>query len=197
MRELVVAAVRSRVGADAEVSVEAIEPSVTPGTVPTLARVEPGARLGRPSRFRLLAGDRQAGFAIATCRVRVAHARAVAAIAAGMSLTAGMIDTSDGDPGDVLLAPLPRAADAIGARVVRAIGQGETLLFPLLRTPFAVRSGARVEILAHVGGVEARATATALQSGRMGDLILVVTPARRQVRVRIIGQSTGEVVHGS
>lgn len=172
--------------------------SVPAGTVVDAAVVEPGARFGRSVRFRLLQGDKPVGYAISTAKGTVKHVRTTRALAASALVTPADVEEVDSDLGNELLQPLPRLDEVVGRALVRPLTTGAVVNATAVRVPPAVRSGDRVVVRSVFGGVEARTTATAQQSGRIGDVIrLVNADSKRALRGRIVGPGEVEVIHGS
>ena len=192
------AAIRAAVGPDATVALSTLSCELAEGAVVDSAVPEPGGRAGKPVRFRLLQGGRQAGYAISVPEVSLRHVRAARPLAAG-SVVAGddvreEVRAIDGE----LIGRLPAAAEVVGHTTLRAVARDEVITARTVRVPPAVRSGDRVVIRAIVLGVEARGVATAQQSGAIGDVIRLVNPeTRRQLKGRIVGKNEVEVLHGS
>lgn len=159
---------------------------------------EPGARLGRPARFRLMNRDRQVGYAVAIATGPVAQVQASRPIAMGAVLGVEDLLLVTAEATGVLMEPLPAIQALVGTRAVRALAAREVVTARVARIPPAVRSGDRVVIRATLGGVEITGVATAQQTGGIGDVIrLVNQDSRRALRGRITGKGEVEVVHGS
>ena len=61
-----------------------------------------------------------------------------------------------------------------------------------------VRSGRDVVTLARIEGLEVRGRAVAVQSGDLGEVVLVVNPdSRKRLRGRVVGPALVEVLHVS
>src|SRR4029453_5971638 len=75
VRAAITAAVQTRLGGAAPVTVDLRVLEVASGVVPDGADVEPGARFGRPARFRLRASGRSVGYAIGLVHATVPHVR--------------------------------------------------------------------------------------------------------------------------
>lgn len=194
----IAAVVRATLGNDARIAVETSVCALPAGAAPNDAAAEPGARIGRPTRFRLLQGGRYIGYAIATPHAAVPHLRLARDVAPGAVLTAGDLRAVTGDIAGAPLEAMPAGTEAIGQRVSRRLAAGDLVTADLLGRPLAVRSGDRVTVRTIVDGVEARATATAQQSGRPGDVIWLINPdSRKRLRGRIVGEADVEVTHGS
>ena len=192
------AAVLETLGVSAGVRVQTASCSVPDGAAVDAAVAAPGARLGRPVRFRLLYQGRQVGYAIATADGTVRHVRTTRALSAATVLAETDVEAVEGRLQGQLIQRLPAIADVVGLSLARPLGAGEPVTSLAVKVPPAVRSGDRVVIRSAFGGVEARATGTALQTGRIGDVIrLVNADTRRPLRGRIVGNGEVEVVHGS
>jgi flagella basal body P-ring formation protein FlgA len=126
------------------------------------------------------------------------HLRVRTAVPAGEPLQAGALDVVEQDTPGALIEPLPQMYEIEGAVAARDLAPGEIVTHRSARVPFAVRSGDAVVVRVVAGAVEARGTAKAQQSGRVGDVIRVVNAdSRRGLRARIVGRGEVEVVHGS
>jgi flagella basal body P-ring formation protein FlgA len=199
VRHAVVQAVKARMGQDADVRIEELDVTTTPppeGAV-LAATPEPGARLGRRSRFSLqwvlAAGLRKppvaGGYATAKVFVATEHVRATREIDRGETCAAPDVATSRGEVGAVLLQRLPGLTDVAGARALRSIAVDEVV------TRISVRSGDVVAVRAAVDGVTVLGQAVAQQSGSEGDVIRVVNRAsRRSLKARIVGAGRVEVI---
>jgi flagella basal body P-ring formation protein FlgA len=191
-------AVLEALGVSQGITIETGSCSIAAGTEVDAAVAEPGARLGRPARFRLLHNGRQVGYAIGTANGAVPHVRATRTLSASTVLTAADVEEAEGVLTGQLLQRLPTLAQVVGLTLARPLGAGEPLTAHAIKVPPAVRSGDRVVIRSTYGGVEARATGTALQTGRVGDVIrLVNTDTKRPLRGRIVKSGEVEVMHGS
>lgn len=192
------AAVLHALGSAGDVRVQTSSCSVPAGAEVDAAVVEPGARLGRPARFRLLHQGRQVGYAIGTADGPVRHVRTTRALTAATVLAAADVEEFEGPLPGQLLQRLPAIAEVVGLPLAKPLGAGEPVTSLAVKVPPAVRSGDRVVVRSSYGGVEARATGTALQTGSIGDVIrLVNAETRRPLRGRITGRGEVEVVHGS
>jgi flagella basal body P-ring formation protein FlgA len=204
VREAIVEAVRARVGSGAEVSVEEIvlkSSRAREGRL--LATPEPGARLGRPTRFSLSARSdsrpagaiRAAGYVVATVFVATDCVRAARPVRAGSVLAEDDIVSQRADLGAVPLQRVPVAEEVLGARAGRPLKTGDLLLATMISTRRAVQSGEVVAILVRADGVEAEARGVATQSGGVGDAIRVVNSAsRRALNARVVGPGEVEVI---
>lgn len=192
------AAVHETLGAGGAVRVTTASCSLPEGAQVDAAAAEPGGRLGRPVRFRLLHQGRQVGYAIATVEGSVRHVRSRRALPVAAVLTGTDVEEVEGPLPGELLQPLPAIADVIGLALARPLGAGDPVTSLAVKVPPAVRSGDRVVIRSVVGGVEAQAAGKALQTGRIGDVIRIVNAeTKRPLRGRITGRGEVEVMYGS
>ncbi len=201
VRAAIVAAVQARVGPGARVRIDALQLDVVAHPARVQARIEPGAMVGRLARFTLVtpAAGRTApanvGLAAATIAVSAPHARATRDLARGETLAASDVAHADDEVGQVPLQRYPQAADIVGARVLRPVRAGETIVASAVALPPLVRSGDAVEAHARDGRVNVVATLTAAQSGSLGDVILVVNPrGGRRLKARVSGAGRVEVM---
>ena len=199
VRAAIASAVRARAGALASVSIDLRVAALTPGiSIVEAAEPQAGARFGRPARFRLVTGGRSVGYAIGVVHATVPLLRLTHALAAGAAITGADVEAVVADPGPLPIEPLPAAADVIGNTSTRPLLANEVITARMVRLAPAVRSGDIVATRIAVGGVEAVGTATALQSGSVGDVIrLVNADSRRQLRGRIVRKGSVEVQHES
>lgn len=202
VRAAVVAAVQERLGSSAEVTVDHLwmPAMAAPGSGVTAA-IEPGARLGRPVHFRLMAatgsGRELVRFAsvVASLSVRVEHARLVTAVRPGTALTPDQTITAIDRVADVRIERLPRAAEVVGARVRQMLPAGVVIEEWMIERDAAVRSGEIVGVRAVVGGVEARGVAKASERGAIGSVIrLVNLQSGRTLKGRVVSRGEVEVV---
>ena len=195
---VVAAAVNTRIRDGNALDVRVLACEIGSGVEIDGALPEPGARLGRPVRFRLMNRDRQVGYAVAIATGAVAQVQTSRPIAMGAVLGVADLSLVNGEATGALMEPLPRLEALVGTRAVRALAAGEVVTARVARIPPAVRSGNRVVIRATLGGVEITGVATAQQTGGIGDVIrLVNQDSRRALRGRITGKGEAEVVHGS
>jgi flagella basal body P-ring formation protein FlgA len=199
-------AIRSRMGADAQVIVDRLR-LFTRGAVPDDVRAtpDPSARLGGPIVFTLVGSTRDAGGAPraavvgraeADVRVSVPHAAAARLVTRGGALEGDAIEAADGEVAGVPLRPLPTAGDLAGATALRNLARGEVIAATDAAIVPAVRTGQTVRAVAHVGTIVVSATLVAAQNGDRGDVIRVVNKAsRRELRARVTGEGTVEVIH--
>jgi len=199
VRAAIVSAVRTRAGAVASVTIDLREAALTIGIAAVdAAEPQAGARFGRPARFRLVTGGRTVGYAIGVVHATLPLLRVTHAIAAGAAITAADVEAVVGDPGPLPIESLPAADDIVGNTSTRALQANEVVTTRMVRLAPAVRSGDIVATRIAVDGVEAVGTATALQSGAVGDVIrLVNAESRRQIKGRITRKGSVEVQHES
>jgi flagella basal body P-ring formation protein FlgA len=199
VRAAITAAVRARAGAAASVTIDLRVAELTPGVAAVdAAEPQPGTRFGRPARFRLVTGGRTVGYAVGVVHATLPLLRLTHPVVAGAAITAADLEAVVGDPGPLPIEALPTAAEVIGNTSTRALQAHEVVTTRMVRVAPAVRSGEVVATRIVVGGVEAAGTATALQSGQVGDVIrLVNAESRRQLRGRITGKGSVEVQHES
>jgi flagellar basal body P-ring formation protein FlgA len=195
-------AVRQRMGPEVDVAVDEIAVTAAPVAGEVEATPAPGARTGRPSHFSLTvttaSGPRRVGSAMATVRVEGAVLRAARALARGDVLSESDVVVARGRADRVALRRLPAAAEIAGARVTRAVPEGEVLAIDVLALQPAVRSGQQVRLRATVGGVVAHGVAVATENGRLGEVVRVVnTDSKRTLTGRVVGAGEVEVRHGS
>jgi flagella basal body P-ring formation protein FlgA len=205
VRHAVVQAVKARMGQDADVRIDDLEFKTTLAAdgATLAANPEPGARLGRQSRFSLqwlpASGVRRpaaaGGYAIANVSVTADHVRATREIGRGETCAEGDLVTSRGEVGPVPLQRLPGLADVAGARVLRPLGQDEVVTAVTVQVRPAVQSGDVVAVRAAIDGVTVQGQAVAQQTGSEGDVIRVVNrESRRPLKARVIGPGKVEVV---
>lgn len=187
-------AVARRIGGGVFVDVVTIDTRVAPE--PGLqALPEPGARVGQPVRYVMLAGKVRRGVAVATVQVTGRYARAARAIARDTALTEADVEMADGEWPSVPFVRLPAIDELIGLTARRNIAPGEPLTSSVLDVQPLVRSGDEVVLTAKVGAVEVTAMGTASSSGHRGDVIRVTPkPNGRPVRARIVAQGNVEVI---
>ena len=202
VRAAIVAAVQDRLGPAAEVTVDQVwMPPLTIATGIT-AVAEPGARVGRPMQFRLMAaaaptgtGIARVGSAVASLTIRVEHARLLSPARPGSLLASGQVADMVDRVADVRLERLPRTAEIVGARVRQMLPAGVVLEAWMLERDPIVRSGDVVGVRAVVDGVEARGLARASERGVLGSVIrLVNVQSGRSFKGRVVGRGEVEVV---
>jgi flagella basal body P-ring formation protein FlgA len=198
VRAAIASCVQVRVGSEVAVAIDLRVIEMAPGTLLDSADPEPGARFGRPARFRLRAAGRTVGYAVGIVHVTMPHLRLTRAVDAGAALTTEDVREVVGDPGPLPIEALPGQGAVVGSTSIRALLANEVVTVRIVRVSPAVRSGDVVTTRVVVDGVEAEGVATALQSGSVGDIIrLVNADSRRQLRGRITGKAAVQVQHES
>jgi flagella basal body P-ring formation protein FlgA len=170
-----------------------------------VATIEPGARLGQPIRFILLANGKRVGSAVARLEVTAAAPRARRPLARDEEIAAGDIDMDRAEINNVMLQRLPEPTDVVGARARRDVRAGEVLTSALVAVPPAVRSGDEVRVTVTMGSVQVSGVGRASGSGHVGDMVRVrlrleasagqvSTPSsRRLLNARIVGRGAVEI----
>lgn len=201
VRAAIVAAVTARVGEAARVTIDQLQLDVLASPAHVVARIEPGATAGRLARFTLVSPapgrpvPAPVGLAAAVVRIAAPHVRATRDLARGEMLAAADLASTVDDVGAVALQRYPQTGDILGARVLRPIRTGETIVASAVALPSLVRSGESIEGYARAGHVEIVATLTAAQSGALGDVILVVNPTSgRRLKARVSRAGRVEVL---
>lgn len=195
----VVAAVRARMGASAEVSVESVH-RLDAAVAPLDAALDPATVLGLPSRivFRARIGPRATlapvGGATVVLRVSVEHVHAVRAIGRGRTIEDGDVVTARHDLPRGALRALPVLADVVGGRAARDLADGACVTAPAVAPQPLVRQGAELTGLLQSGGIEVRVRLVAMDSGRAGSRIRVMNPdSRRMLKARIVSRDLVEI----
>lgn len=186
-----------RLGPDALVSVELRDVRLGQTYEGLSAVPEPGGRAGAPARFAL--------FSEGATRVRVGEATAiVTGTADAVRLTRPVSRGQSVADADVeyvrvalegpLRASLP-VTDVVGARLRRELPAGAVVAgSDLLRDP-VIRSGDTVRAVVRIGGIEIGATAVAVQSGALDEVIRLTNPeTRKSLRGRVTGRGEVEVL---
>jgi flagella basal body P-ring formation protein FlgA len=197
VRDAITAAIRERIGAHADVSIDTltIESDVDAGTVRAVP--EPGSQLGRVIRFTLRSGDMRArtGSATAMVRVSVEHAHTTRALDRGVAIADGDVAAASHDIAGVLR-PLPTLRDAAHARTIRPMAADACITASTVAALPAVRGGHDVVAVARIGSVEARTIVTASQSGDPGSIIRVVNrQSQRPLKARVVSEGLVEIIH--
>lgn len=202
VRDAIVAAVRERMGNEAEIRLDALRVSAGTPLPVVQARPDPGARLGGTMRFNLAtasgtgAAPAWSGSARADVYVAVEHLHARRAIARGTTLSEADVERAwhevEGGP----LRPWP-TGDLIGrSRAIRAIGAGSCIPRTSLAIVPLVQAGRPVQAIARVGDVQAEARLVAADNGDLGSIIRVTNPqSRRTIRARVVSAGVVEVLH--
>lgn len=200
----VVAAVRARMGADADVQVVALGAPVPAVAAVSDAVLEPGASIGTPLRVALRAPVNRGGAPVlaavahvsVTVDVTVDHWHTTRAVARGARL-------GDGDLMRVrhrltrgALRPLPVEDEVREARAVQDLPADACLTTRVVAPTPAVTAGADVVGIVRDGGMEVRAQLVAVDSGRIGDRVRVMHPeSRRTFRARVTARAEVEISH--
>ena len=199
----IVEAVRARIGVTAKVDVTVSQIRIVDGASGDLeARPAPGSRLARRLRFTLYdriaesaGGSVRVGYVVATVRVAMPHARAARPIARGTVLTTDDLVEAEADVGAILIKPFPSVDDLIGAMAARHLRAGELIGGTVVSLPMLVRNRAEVVTHARVGVVVVSGVTTAVESGRLGDVIGLVNPESGQrLKGRIVAPGEVEVI---
>lgn len=201
VQRAIVAAVQTRMGAEAEVTVVGLEVTELRALRSLRAVPEPGARIGERMHFRLVGADERggraeaAGRAEAFVRVDVEHVRARALVERGRELRDEDVEASRAELGVLPLRRLPRRGEVVGARALVNLAPGEVVAAPSVSSRPAVKSGQVVRAVARMGDLEASATLTAVQDGVEGAVIRVVNKeSRRELRAKVLEPGVVEVM---
>ncbi|HVC21279.1 MAG TPA: flagellar basal body P-ring formation chaperone FlgA [Vicinamibacterales bacterium] len=201
VRAAIVAAIRARVGGAADVRLDRLAAQTTT-TDGLIAVPEPGARMGRLTRFVLeVPGTgrwqmrRQVGDAAAVIHVFVPHVVVARPVPGGTTLSQADLRVSTGEIVDVPLGPLPSLSDVVGARAVQNLRTGEPVTGMLVAVPPLVRSGDSVLVHVTFPGGEVTGRATAAENGVRGQIIRLVNPTSgRGLQGRVVGPDEVEVI---
>jgi flagella basal body P-ring formation protein FlgA len=188
-------------GADAEVGIEQVGRVQQPQAAVEDAVLDPGAKLGVPTRFLFRGRRPQGGQGLApiggatvVLRVTIDHAHTTRAVRRGEVLTAADVVTARHALERGPLRPLPTLEDASDARVLRDLPGDACLTASVMVPEPVVRKGAEVVAVMRSAGVEVRAQVVAADSGQRGALIRVVNPeSRRTFRARIVSRGLVEI----
>jgi len=206
VRSAITNAIQELMGPAAHVELEnlAVECVPTVENAPIVAVPEPGRRTGSAVRFVLYGrpadepddGHVRIGRADAIVSVEAPHVRVASPIRAGDTISADAVLAVVDDVGRVPIEPLPTLDAVSGARARRALEPGEVLTAVTVRIPPLVQSRDDVSVLVSLGQVQVRGHARALQSGGLGDEILLVNPENnRRLTGIVIGPGQVEVLH--
>ncbi len=201
VRDAVVAAVRARLGAAAEVDVEAMEAPGPPTGEIVDAVLAPGAAIGAPLRV-VLRGRGQGpavsfvpvGRATVRIGVTVPHLHAAREIRRGERLAEGDVAEARHALPRGALRALPDRQAIVDGRVLRDLPAGACLTAHVIVPVPAVIAGQDVAAIVRDGRVEVRARLVAVDSGAIGDTVRVSHPeARRVLRARVVGRAEVEI----
>lgn len=202
VRNAIVAAVRARMGEDAEVEIDTLRLPAGWSHTDVQARPDPSARLGAAVRFSLGTTPDRPGAATAWTGAAEAHLRVVVehlhtrhAVSRGATLGGEDVELVRHEV-DGPLRAWP-GTEAVGrSRALRDFAPGTCLARSSLAVVPLVRAGQDVRGMARIGGVEAEAMLVAGDPGDVGDVIRVVNPqSRRALKARIVGAGVVEVIH--
>jgi flagella basal body P-ring formation protein FlgA len=196
----IAAAIRSRLAAGGEVDVDvdvlAVDLPGDSATRYTEARPDPGARLGRPMRFRLRSAAGRTVTAVATVRVTIDQVITRHAIARGDTIDTDAVENVRREAAGLPLRRLPSVADVVGSRALRPMAAGAVVLPGSVFVRRAVEAGDRVTVVARAGTAEVTASLVAADGGEPGEVVRMVNPAtRREIRGRVIARGMVEVSH--
>jgi len=205
VRDAVVAAVRARIGAAAEVEVEveAVEAFLPVRGEIVDAVLAPGAVIGGPLGVVLRGraeGDGASfvpvGRATVRIRVTLAHLHSARAVRRGSRLSeADLAEARHALPRGALRA-LPGRSSLVQGRVVRDLPADACLTAQVVVPVPAVIAGQDVAAVVREGRVEVRARLVAVDSGAIGDMVRVTHPeTRRAIRARVTGRAEVEIHH--
>jgi len=195
VEEVIAAAIRARMGADARVLVRGTRPAAPP-RVFTSALIDPVATLGDPLTVILSGGPGAAVRVQTDVIVSVQHARIARPIARGQEIAADDITPIMGDVVGVPVRRLPTAADLMGGRALRDMRAGDIVQASWVALRPAVHAGDPVTVRARVGDVEVTSILVASDNGNLGAIVRVMNPdTRRTLRARVVGNGIVEVVN--
>ena len=198
VREAIAAAVRDRMGAAAEVTIDelAVDAEIDG---PVLAIPEPGSRLDRAMRFRLRPVANPRGpsrSATALVRVTVMHAHANRHLDRGVEISESDLAASSHVVATGVLRALPTVEAAANARSLRPLVEGACITASSIAALPAVRGGHEVVAITRIGDVEASAKVTAAENGDAGAVIRVVNrQTQRPLKARVLSKGIVEIVH--
>lgn len=200
----IVAAVRARVGADADVVVTGIDALTAPAGTVVDAVVQPGATIGGPVALvlrGLVVQDGATALAavgrvVVRLRITATHLHASRAVPRGAHLGAGdVVAVRHALPRGPLKA-LPSADWLDDARVLQDLAADACLTPRVVTASSAVVAGRDVSAVVREAGVEVRAALVAVDSGVVGSEVRVMHPeSRRTMRARVTGRAEVEIRH--
>ncbi|MGD9905858.1 MAG: flagellar basal body P-ring formation chaperone FlgA [Vicinamibacterales bacterium] len=194
------AAVRERLGGDAEVRVDRLSRVEPPSAPPTEAVLDPTTVPGRPSRVVFRAPDPQTGAlvpvggATVVLAIAVDHFHVTRAVPRGGTVeVANLVEARHAMARGPLRA-YPTADLLAGGRATRDLVAGACLTAGVVAPQPAVRPGDVVTGVLHLDAVEARVELVAVESGRIGGRIRVMNAeSRRTFRARIVSRTLVEI----
>lgn len=161
------------------------------------ARPDPMARLGQPMRFTLVTDHGAALPVTATVRVSGTFVVTKRAVTRGEIVSGEDVETITGAIVGVPMRRLPTTSDVTGARALRPLAVGETVLESFVATRRAIERGDDVTVVAAAGAIEVTAAMVASDGGQPGDVIRVMNPdTKRFLRARIVKVGVVEVIDG-
>ena len=200
----VTTAVRARVGADAEVSITAVERLQLPEGDVIDAVIQPGATIGGPVALVLrgvVVRDgatvvAPVGRVVVRLRIVVTHFHASHAVARGSHLAANdLVEARHALPRGPLKA-WPSSDVLDHGRVLQDLAADACLSARVVAPSVAVVAGRDVSAVVREGRVEVRAALVAVDSGGVGSEVRVMHPeSRRTMRARVIGRAEVEIRH--
>lgn len=200
----VTTAVRDRVGADAEVSITAVERLQLPEGDVIDAVIQPGATIGGPVALvlrGLVVRDgatviAPVGRVVVRLRIVVTHFHASHAVARGSHLAANdLVEARHALPRGPLKA-WPSSDVLDHGRVLQDLAADACLSARVVAPSVAVVAGRDVSAVVREGRVEVRAALVAVDSGGVGSEVRVMHPeSRRTMRARVVGRAEVEIRH--
>lgn len=200
----VTTAVRARVGADAEVSITAVERLQLPEGDVIDAVIQPGATIGGPVALVLrgvVVRDgatvvAPVGRVVVRLRIVVTHFHASHAVARGSHLAANdLVEARHALPRGPLKA-WPSSDVLDHGRVLQDLAADACLSARVVAPSVAVVAGRDVSAVVREGRVEVRAALVAVDSGGVGSEVRVMHPeSRRTMRARVVGRAEVEIRH--
>lgn len=196
--------VRARVGADAEVSITAVERLQLPEGDVIDAVIQPGATIGGPVALvlrGLVVRDgatviAPVGRVVVRLRIVVTHFHASHAVARGSHLAANdLVEARHALPRGPLKA-WPSSDVLDHGRVLQDLAADACLSARVVAPSVAVVAGRDVSAVVREGRVEVRAALVAVDSGGVGSEVRVMHPeSRRTMRARVVGRAEVEIRH--
>jgi flagellar basal body P-ring formation protein FlgA len=195
VEDLIAAAVRARMGADARVMVRGTRPSA-PARLFTSALIDPVARLGDPLTVILSGGPGVSVRVQSDVTVSVQHARVARPIARGQEIVGDDMTPVMGDVVGVPVRRLPTATELAGGRAIRDMKAGDIVQAGWVQLKPAVHAGDPVTVRARIGDVEVTSILVASDNGNIGAIVRVMNPdTHRTLRARVVASGIVEVVN--